>query len=62
MKVFTLTDDQYDKARLWMDDREKYVGAIGGQFSFIFTPTSLGITVVVTDGEEKLDITNYEEW
>ena len=42
---------------------EVYVGAIGGAYSFCFTPTGLGNMVVVkcADGTE-LDLTEYEYW
>lgn len=41
-----------------------YTGAIGGQFTFSFTPTSIGVIVVVKDAltGEKIDLTDYSEW
>jgi hypothetical protein len=62
MKQFTLTEEQYEKAKVWMEERAKYSGAIGGQFSFVFTPTSLGIGVSVTDGKDSLNLTDYSKW
>ena len=41
-----------------------YYGAIGGELSFIFTPNSIGISVVVKHAgtKEKLDLTDYDSW
>lgn len=39
-------------------------GVIGGQFSYSYTPTTLGTVIVIRDnisGETK-DITNYSLW
>jgi len=41
-----------------------YTGAIGGEITFCFSPTSLGVCVVVTDqvtGEE-INLTDYGSW
>jgi hypothetical protein len=59
---FNLTKEQYEKASIWMKEREKYSGAIGGQFSFVFSPTSIGMVASVTDGNESLDLTDYDLW
>ncbi len=42
----------------------KNVGAIGGKFTYEFTPTSLGIVVIVRCNicKEKTDVTDYESW
>ena len=41
-----------------------YTGAIGGGITYCFTPTSLGVSVVVKDQVTKLeiDLTEYEHW
>lgn len=52
-----------------------YYGASGGAFTYSFTPTSLGLVIKVTAtvfkrdennkvylSEEKLDVTDYEDW
>lgn len=59
---FKLSDEQWEKAKEWMKEREKYSGAIGGQFSFVFTQTSLGLITVVKDQESELDLTDYDFW
>jgi hypothetical protein len=64
---FTLTNKQKEKIKAWMDsipNPDEYTGAIGGRFSFIFIPTSIGTVVIVTDSISKteLDATDYESW
>lgn len=41
-----------------------YGGAIGGNYTFSFTPTSIGVVVTVTDSHtrETIDISDYELW
>ena len=60
--TFKLSDEQTEKAKQWMKEREKYVGAIGGQFTFTFTPTGLGNIVTITDGKEELRLTDSDLW
>lgn len=45
-------------------DGYPYTGAIGGQFMFIITQTSLGPTLVVKDAitNEELNLTDYDMW
>lgn len=59
---FHLSDKQTEHAKKWMDERRKYVGAIGGQFTYEITPTGLGYVIKITDGEETLDLTDYDLW
>lgn len=46
------------------EDGYPYGGAIGGNLTFSFTPTSLGVVVTVTDSltKETIDLTIYEHW
>lgn len=46
------------------EDGYPYAGAIGGSSTFMFTPTSLGVVVKVTDGltGETVDLSDYEDW
>lgn len=39
-----------------------YYGAIGGAYTYSFTPTSLGMVVKVTNGltNETIDLTDYD--
>ena len=67
-KTFVLTAEQHKKYDEWRKEKNKtkgevYVGAIGGAYTFCFTPTGLGDMVVVqcADGT-KLDLTDYDLW
>ncbi len=66
--TFGLTGKQWKKYQKWRKaktkkDGELYVGAIGGAYSFCFTPTGIGemVTVRAADGE-VLDLTDYDAW
>lgn len=39
-------------------------GAIGGQFNYIFTSTSMGVNLIVEDcvTNHKINVTNYNNW
>lgn len=43
---------------------EAYYGACGGGYSYIFTPTSLGmgISVMNTLTGDEINLTNYDAW
>lgn len=49
-----ITDEQ---GRVW-----PYEGAIGGGLTYCFTPTSLGIVLVVKYGDQELNLTDYDSW
>lgn len=46
------------------EDGYPYTGASGGDLTYMFTPTSLGIVVKVKYGltEEIIDLSDYENW
>ena len=62
MIFFKLTKDQLNKIQEW----EKFLPQAeeGGRFTYSFTPTSLGVILVVSDviTGKKLDVTEYEYW
>lgn len=61
---FTLSDAEIARVAEWTSARAQPCGAIGGQFTFSFTPTGIGVVVKVRDcvtGEE-LDLTDYDSW
>jgi len=67
-RTFTLTAEQMKKFDKWRKAKNKkngevYVGAIGGAYTFCFTPTGLGTieTVKCADGTE-LDLTDMDNW
>ena len=41
-----------------------YGGAIGGDYTIMFTPTSLGVQVILkyAFSNETIDLTDYESW
>ena len=47
---------------LTQEGKFPYTGAIGGGETYSFTPTSLGVIVVVEYFGEKIDLTEYEMW
>lgn len=63
---FTLDNKQIAKFEAWraeMWKRKDNPGAIGGQFTFKFIPTSIGtiVKVVYCHTNEELDLTDYDE-
>jgi hypothetical protein len=64
---FSLNVSQIAKFEAWrveMLKRKDNPGAIGGQFTFKFIPTSIGtiIKVVYSPTLEELDLTDYAEF
>lgn len=62
--TFALTDDQIVRFEAWRGKRKDNPGAIGGQFTFKFIPTSVGtiVKVVYCHTGEELDLTDYDEF
>ena len=59
-----VSDDIYKKYRKWYNKKYKHdVGAIGGALAYSFTPTGLGMIVVVkcADGTE-FDLSESDKW
>ncbi len=68
MMKFNTTKEEDEAADDWMiahriKCRMKDTGAIGGRFTFCFTPTGLGTIFVVrcVCGKEK-NVTDFNEW
>jgi len=63
---FSLDKFESEKLKEWFKtkDLSAYSGAIGGRFTYSFTPTSLGTIVKVKDGldDTTIDLTDYESW
>jgi hypothetical protein len=61
-KTFTLTEEQMEKFNEWRKSKDLKQVAIGGAYTFCFTPTGIGIfeTVKCIDGTE-LDLTEYDK-
>lgn len=73
--MFEVTDNEYKKAKDFMETHDcslppsydglmdHYAGAIGGQYTWCFTGTSLGqiVTIKCLCGKEET-LTNFEDW
>jgi hypothetical protein len=70
---FELSKTQWDLLHEWIenhtDDKnkicaDKYAGAIGGAFKYMFTPTSIGTIVKVECSwcKQIKDVSDYEDW
>lgn len=62
---FQLTESEQKKLDDWLATKnlDKYGGAIGGRFTYSFTPTSLGVIIKVSDSLEQkdtIDLTDYD--
>jgi hypothetical protein len=63
--MFNLDEEQLKKLEKWKSKHAKvYEGAIGGRYTYSFSPTSLGVVVKVTDDitKEEIDLTDYLSW
>jgi hypothetical protein len=61
---FQLNEDEIAKFKEWKKLLKKLPpAAIGGSYTFCFTPTGVGtsVTVVRIDGQ-KIDLTDYDKW
>lgn len=64
MGSYETTKENAEALKKFLKDKEKYAGACGGQFEWAFTPTSLGLILVVRDvmSKEEINITDYASW
>lgn len=66
--AFKMSKTEETKAKAWEEiqtaKNNKQTTTIGGRFSYTFTPTSVGVAVVVRDNllNESLDVTDYDLW
>ncbi len=66
--MFRFSEDQYIKLQKWKNGlqppRDANCGAIGGRFTYLFTPTNLGTIIIVLDNlsQDTIDITDYDNW
>lgn len=60
-----LSDSQLETLKKWKDSHEKvYTGAIGGRYTWCFTPNNIGCVITVVDcvTKEELDLTDYNSF
>jgi hypothetical protein len=72
MRRFELDDGQMKKANDFIvqchtDDPDRNYGAIGGAFTYTFTPTSVGVVCKLfylkdTEHEKVVDLSDYGSW
>ena len=63
-RTFIITKEEHEKIKAFHPKcKKKYMGAIGGGFTYSFIPTSLGcvVTFKCVCGE-VLDLTDYDSW
>ena len=61
--TFTLTQEQLEAADKWQESqRQIYNGVIGGRWTYVITPTSIGLIVKLIDNVTKaeIDLTKYD--
>lgn len=56
------TMSKRDFAILTENGKYPYTGAIGGGATYCFTPTSMGVIVVVKYFDKEIDLTEYDMW
>lgn len=63
-RPFELTEDEYRKFYEWAQQFRGFnAGAIGGQFTFCFSPTTIGTQVIVKHASGvQIDLTDYDKW
>ncbi len=61
---FCLSQAQKLKFKEWAkENRLAYAGAVGGEYTFCFTPTSIGTVIKVKHATgAELDLSDYENW
>jgi hypothetical protein len=64
MVEFKLTETQYSIFLAWSSSHIVSLDTIGTQYTFSFTPTSIGTSVRVTDlvSLTTIDLTEYNTW
>ncbi len=69
MKIFEITEEQYNKYKEWAKELTPYYsGAAGGAMTWEFSPSGLGVVVKVyywrghVTRHQEVDLTDYESW
>jgi hypothetical protein len=61
----SLNQSQLQKLADWKSSHVNVgTGAIGGRYTYCYTPTSIGTILIVKDNvtNTQIDLTEYEEW
>lgn len=62
---FEIDEEQLKKIQEWKNTlKVEYTGAIGGRFTYEFTPTGIGTAITVKDcvTDQSLDVSDYDNW
>lgn len=66
MMIFSLGDQDISRVNEWKAAHDcglSYQGAIGGKYTYCFSPTNLGIVVKVRCAcGSEIDVTDYDSW
>lgn len=68
MNTFSLSKSELEAAKLFIKEQNKKApanaGAIGGRWSYQFTPTSIGVISSIVDNvtKETKDLTDFDNW
>lgn len=61
---FSLDNVEMDNLNSWLKSKDlsTYTGAIGGRFTYSFTPTNIGLIIKVKDNVDntEIDVTDYD--
>lgn len=67
--MFSLNEKQQKELVEWLNaqkekEKDTYIGAIGGMFTYSFTPTTLGTIIKVTNNVSgsMVDLSDYDSW
>jgi hypothetical protein len=67
--IFSLSSEQVAKFEEWQRELAahygpRYSGAVGGRYTFEFTPNGIGVAVRVIDfhTKQELDLTEFDSW
>ena len=74
--TFNLNHKQREKLKAWCEENNAKLvaggsslhdlqgGAIGGRYTYTFTPTSIGTVIKVADAltQTDIDLTEYDSW
>ena len=61
---FELGADQIQKLKIWKKDKPLSRDTLGTQYEYCFTPTSLGVVVIVKCliTKTEINLTDYDSW
>jgi hypothetical protein len=63
-KYYTSQELAHSLEQFYDKTKRMRTGVCGGQYSFTFVPTSMGVILVIKDSfsNESIDVTDYAKW